>query len=82
MGTLSSSELTDAMGLSIMGDVKLPDSIREFFQKQGKIGAAKRTEQLTPERRREIAKNAANARWKKSATKEKAAKQRGPGDKK
>jgi hypothetical protein len=43
--------------------MKLPDEIREFFRKQGKIGARKRTQALSPERRREIAQQAANARW-------------------
>jgi hypothetical protein len=43
--------------------MKLPDEIREFFRKQGKIGAKKRLKTLSPERRREIAQAAANARW-------------------
>jgi len=51
------------MGLSIMTNMKMPENIQEFFRKHGKIGAAKRTEKLSPERRREIAKKAADARW-------------------
>jgi len=45
--------------------VKLPEEIREFFRKQGKIGAAKRMTDITPERRSEIAKIAARSRWSK-----------------
>ncbi len=52
------------MGLSIMVDmVKLPASVRAYFQAQGKIGAAKRLEVITPERRSEIARAAAMTRW-------------------
>jgi len=43
--------------------MKLPDEIREYFRKQGEIGAAKRHASLTPERRREIAKKAIETRW-------------------
>jgi hypothetical protein len=43
--------------------MKLPENVRAYFQRQGKIGAAKRKEMLTPERRSEIARDAANARW-------------------
>jgi hypothetical protein len=45
--------------------MKLPEKIREYFRKQGKIGAAKRKANLTPERRQEIARLAAQTRWKK-----------------
>jgi hypothetical protein len=56
--------LTNARGLSIMMvKMKLPENVRAYFQRQGKIGAAKRKELLTPERRSEIARQAANARW-------------------
>lgn len=56
--------LTNARGLSIMiVTMKLPENVRAYFQRQGKIGAAKRKELLTPERRSEIARQAANARW-------------------
>ena len=44
--------------------MKLPEDIREYFAKQGRIGAAKRTATLTPERRQEIARLAAETRWK------------------
>jgi len=43
--------------------MNLPDNVRAYFQRQGKIGAAKRQELLTPERRSEIARQAATARW-------------------
>jgi len=49
--------------------LKLPDEIREFFRKQGKIGAAKRHASLTAERRREIAKKAVETRWAKTKAK-------------
>jgi hypothetical protein len=50
--------------------MKLPDEIREFFAKQGSIGGKKRTRQLSPERRAEIARKAATARWAKKAKKD------------
>jgi len=43
--------------------MKLPDEIREFFRRQGKIGAKKRVKMLSPERRQEIARQAAVTRW-------------------
>lgn len=43
--------------------MKLPEDVKEFFRKQGKIGAKKRSANLSPERRQEIARNAAIARW-------------------
>jgi hypothetical protein len=46
--------------------MKLPEDIREYFRKQGKIGAAKRKANLTPERRQEIARLAAETRWAKA----------------
>lgn len=46
-----------------MNDVKMPEHVREFFRKQGKIGAKKRSANLAPERRKEIAQLAARARW-------------------
>jgi len=57
-------ELTYARGLSIMiVTMKLPENVKAYFRRQGKIGAAKRKELLTPERRSEIARTAAQARW-------------------
>lgn len=44
--------------------MKIPDKVREYFRRQGKIGAKKRHANLAPERRREIARAAAQARWK------------------
>lgn len=41
----------------------MPESVRAYFQKQGRIGAAKRKANLTPEQRSEIARTAAEARW-------------------
>lgn len=49
--------------------MKLPKNVAEYFRKQGRIGAAKRKENLTPERRQEIARLAAQARWAKEKTK-------------
>jgi hypothetical protein len=43
--------------------MKLPKDIQKFFERQGRIGAAKRLAMLGPERRREIAQVAASARW-------------------
>ncbi len=49
--------------------MKLPANVKAYFQRQGKIGAAKRKQILTPERRSEIARNAAAARWASGAKK-------------
>lgn len=43
--------------------MRMPDRVKEFFQKQGKIGGKKRSANLSAERRKEIAKRAAKARW-------------------
>lgn len=43
--------------------MKMPAHVKEFFQKQGKIGGMKRSANLSPERRKEIARRAAEARW-------------------
>jgi hypothetical protein len=51
-----------------MDSMKLPDDVKEFFRKQGKIGAKKRSANLSPERRREIARLASEARWAKQAS--------------
>lgn len=46
---------------------KLPEDIRAFFVRMGseggRIGSQRRMEKLTPEQRREIARNAIAARW-------------------
>jgi hypothetical protein len=47
--------------------LNLPDEIREFFRRKGKLGAKKRQQVLTPEQRQEIARKAAQARWGKRA---------------
>jgi hypothetical protein len=44
---------------------KLSEEIREYFRKQGK----KRSESLTAEQRRELARKAVQARWAKARTK-------------
>jgi len=53
---------------------KLPKAAMDFFRsegaKGGKKGASARMEKLTPERRSEIAKKAATARWGRSQGKE------------
>lgn len=52
-------------GLSIIRDMKLnlPDEIREFFRRKGKLGAKRRQQVLSPEKRRQIARTAAQTRW-------------------
>jgi hypothetical protein len=42
--------------------------LRKFFEDSGSKGGKKRTENLTPEERREIARKAARARWRKRGT--------------
>jgi hypothetical protein len=48
---------------------KLPPEVLEYFRKEGAKGGKKsgkaRMEKLTPEKRREIARRAATARWSK-----------------
>ena len=56
----------------MLSSMRLPDDVREFFRKQGKIGAAKRHAILSPERRREIARQAIAARWAKAKLSKKA----------
>lgn len=41
---------------------------REYFQKQGSIGGKKSSANMTPEQRKERAKKALEARWKKLST--------------
>jgi hypothetical protein len=48
---------------------KLSEEIREYFRKQGSIGGKKRSESLTAEQRRELARKAVQARWAKARTK-------------
>ncbi len=43
--------------------MKMPKNVREFFRRQGRIGAKKRAANLSPERRKEIARRAAEVRW-------------------
>jgi hypothetical protein len=54
-----------------MAKPKMPPEIRAYFVRMGKIGGKiggkARAQNLTPERRREIAQNAIAARWKKRA---------------
>lgn len=50
--------------------MKLPKSVKDFFREQGKIGAEKRSANLSPERRQEIARKAAQARWAKKSPKD------------
>jgi len=54
--------------------MKLPEDIRRFFAAQGSIGGKKRSANLSPERRREIARKAISTRWakKKSASQDRA----------
>jgi len=41
----------------------IPDDVREFFRKQGRIGGKRRMKRLSPEERTEIARKAAQSRW-------------------
>jgi hypothetical protein len=43
--------------------MKLPDEVREFFRRQGRIGGKTRAQNLTPEERSEGARRAVEARW-------------------
>lgn len=43
--------------------MKLPENVKEYFRKQGRIGAKQRSANLSPERRQEIARLAAATRW-------------------
>ena len=43
--------------------MELPEDVKEYFRKQGRIGAKKRSANLSPERRKEIARIASEARW-------------------
>lgn len=46
---------------------KIPEDIRAYFARMGaeggRIGAERRMEKISPERRREIARNAIAVRW-------------------
>jgi len=57
-----------------MGRKRIPEDIRQYFVKMGRIGgkrgAQARMDKITPERRKEIAKNAIAARWAKRTTSE------------
>lgn len=46
--------------------MKLPEEVRKFFAKHGSIGGKKRSQAMSQERRREIARNASKARWSKA----------------
>lgn len=45
------------------------EMVSEYFSKLGKKGAKARAESLSPARRKEIAINAINSRWKKNRSK-------------
>lgn len=53
--------------------MKLPDDIRQYFVRQGRIGGKKRNETMSPERRSELAAVASRARWSKAKKKSKKA---------
>ena len=46
-----------------MCGMELPEAVRDFFRRQGKIGANRRYKKLTPEHRSRVARIAAQARW-------------------
>lgn len=45
---------------------KMSKAMAEYFRNQGSIGGKKATDAMTPERRKEIARKAAQARWAKN----------------
>ena len=53
--------------------MKLPDDVRDYFVRQGRIGGQKRNENMSSERRSESAAIAARARWSKAKKKSKKA---------
>ena len=61
--------ILDGVKLWLMGKKLLPEDVLAYFKKQGrkggKIGGKIRAGNLTPERRQEIAKKAAETRWSK-----------------
>jgi hypothetical protein len=57
-----------------MSDMKMPPEVLEFFRQTGRIGARKRNALMTPERRSQIARIAANARWAKPKSRTKSVK--------
>jgi hypothetical protein len=44
---------------------EIPETVLEFFRKQGSVGGKKRAKNLSSKERSEQARNAVNARWKK-----------------
>ena len=46
----------------------MPDEIREYFRRQGRVGGKTRARNLTPEERSEGARRAVQARWAKRKT--------------
>jgi hypothetical protein len=43
--------------------LELPDEVRESFREFGRAGGRARAARMTPERRRQVARRAASARW-------------------
>ncbi len=43
--------------------MRLPDEVRESFRRYGRAGGRARAARMTPERRRQVARRAATARW-------------------
>lgn len=46
-----------------MSRPKMSKAMQQYFRDQGSIGGKKATDAMTPERRQEIARKAAQARW-------------------
>lgn len=59
--------------------MKMPADVLEFFRRTGKIGVQKRNALMSPDRRSEIARIAANARWAKPKGGKKAARKTNQG---
>jgi len=47
-----------------LSGMKLSPQMREHYRKLGRLGSSARNKKLSPARRKEIAQNAANTRWK------------------
>lgn len=56
------------MSLTVVGNPSLLSKVMaEMGRKGGRIGGKRRLETMTPERRRQVASNAAKARWSKKS---------------
>jgi hypothetical protein len=56
--------LTASVADARLSGMKVSRQLRDHYSKIGRLGSLARNKKLTPARKREIAKKAANARWK------------------